>query len=75
MPEAVSSSIMADIVGAVCRAKAKHPGGLGPHPYAVLTEEAGEAARAFLEGNRPHERAELLDIITVCVRRIEEMDA
>lgn len=57
---------------AVARAKAKHAS-LGPDPMAVLMEEVGEVARARLEGDTDAEAAELLDVIAVCVRRMEEL--
>ena len=58
---------------AIARAKAKHPGGLGDHPMAVLMEEVGEVSRAYLDAQPEREAEELLDTIAVCVRRLEEI--
>lgn len=67
-------STMGDIQEEVVRARTKFPG--RRHLLAVLTEEVGELAQAYLQGKPESEiRAEATQVACVAVRIIEEGDA
>lgn len=59
------------VTDALCKAKQKHPEGLGSRPYDVIQREVLEVHAEFVSGDAAREREELLDIIAPCIRRLE----
>ncbi|MBI1234910.1 MAG: hypothetical protein GC208_10455 [Alphaproteobacteria bacterium] len=66
-------TIFAEVADEVLRARAKFP--RNAHLMVALQEEVGEAAKELLEGRPELLRKELVQVMCLCVRLIEEGDA